>query len=166
MPPEARWFVKAGLCYLGLTFGAGSVLLALEALRYAVPYVFGIEHAHLGMVGWLVPVPQRSVGNRNTVIGIALWMLPLNRARFPDTHGRYPPVMVAACFWLLNGGLVLRLVAEPWYQLGSETVAAAALLLASALAQPLGVAIFVIIAWQRVRPPTTSRPSSPAVDSR
>ncbi|MBC5804346.1 MAG: hypothetical protein GIX03_15370 [Candidatus Eremiobacteraeota bacterium] len=156
MPAEARWFVKAGLCYLALTFVAGSVLLALEAVGRPAPYLFGVEHAHLGTVGWLL----------NTVIGIALWMLPLNRARFPRTQGRYPRRMVAACFTLLNGGLVLRLVAEPWYQLGSETVAAAALLLASALAQPLGVAIFVIIAWQRVRPPTTSRPSSPAVDSR
>jgi len=62
-------------------------------------------------VGWLV----------NTVIGIALWMLPLNRARFPRTQGRYPRRMVAACFTLLNGGLVLRLVGEPWYQLGGET---------------------------------------------
>jgi len=155
MPPEARWFVKAGLCYLALTFVAGSVLLALEAVGHPVPYVFGIEHAHLGTVGWLV----------NTVIGIALWMLPLNRSRFPRTQGRYPRRMVAACFTLLNGGLVLRLVGEPWYQLGGATVAAAALLLVSAVAQPLGIAIFVIIAWQRVRPPTTSRPNSLTLDS-
>ncbi len=73
--------------------------------------------------------------------------------------------MVAACFTLLNGGLVLRLVGEPWYQLGGATVAAAALLLVSAVAQPLGIAIFVIIAWQRVRPPTTSRPNSLTLDS-
>lgn len=155
MPPEARWFVKVGLCYLALTFIAGSVLLALEAMGRAVPYVFGIEHAHLGTVGWLV----------NTVIGIALWMLPLNRARFPRTQGRYPRPMIVACFALLNGGLVLRLAAEPWYQLGGDKVAPAALLLVSALAQPLGIAIFVAIAWQRVRPPTTSRASSLAVDS-
>ncbi len=88
MPPEARWFVKAGLCYLALTFIVGSVLLALEAFRSPAPYVLGVEHAHLGLVGWLV----------NTVIGIALWMLPLNRARFPHTQGRYPKGMPAACF--------------------------------------------------------------------
>ncbi|MBC5800223.1 MAG: hypothetical protein GIX03_07365 [Candidatus Eremiobacteraeota bacterium] len=160
MPAEARWFVKTGLCDLALTYVPGSVLLALEALRYAVPYIFDIEHAHLGMVGWLVPVPQRSVGNRNTVIGIALWMLTLNRARFPDTHGRYPPVMVAACFWLLNGGLALRLVAEPWYQLGAKPTLAAALLLVAALAQPLAIAIFVFIAWQCGRGPANPAPAT------
>ncbi len=148
MPPEARWFVKAGLCYLGLTFFAGSALLALEALGYSVPYVFGIEHAHLGMVGWLV----------NTVIGIALWMLPLNRARFPDTQGRYPKGMAAACFVLLNGGLVLRLVSEPWFALGAKPAVAAGLLLVAAAAQPLAIAIFVVIAWQRVRGPASPPP--------
>jgi len=80
-------------------------------------------------------------------------MLPLNRARFPDTQGRYPKAMVAACFWLLNGGLVLRLVAEPWFQLGAKPAVAAALLLIAAVAQPLAIAIFVFIAWQRVRGP-------------
>ncbi len=44
MPPEARWFVKAGLCYLALTFVAGSVLLALEAVGRPVPYD-GVEKA-------------------------------------------------------------------------------------------------------------------------
>ncbi len=144
MPAETRWFVKTGLLYLLLTFVAGSTLLALEALGRPVPYVFAVEHAHLGTVGWLV----------NVVIGIALWMLPLNRERFPASHGRYPPGAAAACFVLLNGGFVMRVVAEPWYQLGGRPNAASALLFVAAIAQLLAVFLFVAIAWQRVRGPS------------
>lgn len=149
MPKQARWFVKAGFLYLALTFVLGAVLLAFEALELPVPYVFQIEHTHLGMVGWLV----------NTVIGIAFWMLPLNRERFPHTQGRYPAPWAIACFALLNGGLIVRILAEPWFALGGHAPLAAALLVVSAVAQPAGVAIFVAIAWQRVRGPRAAVPS-------
>ena len=148
MPREARMFVKAGFVYLVLTFAVGGVLLMLEALGRSVPYVCAIEHAHLGEVGWLV----------NIVIGIALWMLPLNRERFPATQGRYPTAVVYACFVLLNSGLVLRLIAEPWYQLGGGAPAAAALLALAAISQPAAGALFVFVAWQRVRAPRHPAP--------
>ena len=61
--------------------------------------------------------------------------------------------MGVACFALLNGGLIVRIFAEPWFTLGGHAPLAAALLIASAIAQPLAVAIFVAIAWQRVRGP-------------
>jgi hypothetical protein len=148
MPHQTRLFVKTGLFYLALTFILGGVLLLLEAAGRPVPYVIGIEHAHLGEVGWLV----------NIVIGIALWLLPLNRERFPATQGRYPSGLVYACFALLNGGLALRLVAEPWFQLGGRPPAAALALAIAAVAQPAAIALFVIIAWQRVRAPRHPAP--------
>ena len=148
MPIEARWFVKAALLYLALTFIVGSILLTLEALGHSVPYVFAVEHAHLGTVGWLV----------NIVIGIALWLLPLNRVRFPSTQGRYPPGAVVTCFLLLNGGLLARLIAEPWYQLGGRPLAASVLLVTASVAQPVAIVVFVAIAWQRVRAPSHPAP--------
>ena len=148
MPRESRIFVKTGLVYLGLTFALGGVLLLLEALGQPVPHAFAIEHAHFGAVGWLV----------NIVIGIALWMLPLNRERFPARQRRYPTSIVYACFLLLNGGLALRLIAEPWYQLDGNPPLAAALLVIAAIAQPLAIALFVMIAWQRVRAPSHPAP--------
>ena len=148
MPREARIFVKTGLVYLVLTFALGGVLLMLEAFGRSVPYVFSVEHAHLGEVGWLV----------NIVIGIALWMLPLNRERFPATQGRYPTVVVYTSFVLLNSGLVLRLIAEPWYQLNGNPPAAATLLALAAISQPAAIALFVFVAWQRVRGPCHPAP--------
>ena len=147
MPTEARWFVKTGLVYLVLTFVAGSALLVLEATSRPAAYVFAIEHAHVGAVGWLV----------NLVIGIALWMLPLNRERFPSTQGRYPPRAAFACFGLLNGGFALRVVGEPWYQLGGAPIAASVVLVIAAVAQLIAVLSFVAIAWQRVRGPSLGR---------
>ena len=148
MPHQTRLFVKTGLIYLALSFILGSVLLLLEAAGRPVPYVFAIEHGHLGEVGWLV----------NIVIGIALWMLPLNRERFPETQGRYPSALVYACFILLNGGLVLRLIAEPWFQLAGQPPVAALALAVAAVAQPAAIALFVYIAWQRVRAPSRPAP--------
>jgi hypothetical protein len=150
MPREARIFVKAGLVCLVLTFALGGVLLMLEALGRSVPYVVAAEHAHLGEVGWLV----------NIVIGIALWMRPLNRERFPATQGRYPTAVVYACFVLLNSGLGLRLIAEPWYQLGGNAPVAALLALA-AISQPAAAALFVFVVWQRVRGPRHPAPGVP-----
>jgi len=147
MPHESRLFVKAGLVYLALTFVLGGLLLIGEGLGWAVPRALAVEHAHLGGVGWLV----------NLVIGIALWMLPLNRERFPATQGRYPSGTVYACFVLLNGGLVVRLLAEPWYQFAANPVAAVLLVLAG-IAQPLAIVLFVLIAWQRIRAPSHPAP--------
>jgi len=85
-------------------------------------------------------------------------MLPLNRERFPATHGRYPSALVYASFALLNGGLILRLLAEPWFQLGGRPPVAAVALALAAIAQPVAIALFVYIAWLRVRAP--SRPAA------
>jgi hypothetical protein len=148
MPIEARWFVKAGLIYFVLTVAIGGALLIFEAVDVSVPYVIVIEHVHLGTVGWLM----------NMVIGIALWMLPLNRERFPETMGRYPRRAIPLCFVLVNGGLLLRLLIEPWYQLGGKPITAAMLLIIAAIAQVMGVCLFAAIAWQRVRAPNRPAP--------
>src|SRR5579884_895217 len=80
MPSESRLFLRTSLIALALAFLWGAAMASAEALGVAIPPMWPVEHAHLAFVGWLV----------NLVIGIAWWMLPLNRDRFPDTAGRYP----------------------------------------------------------------------------
>ena len=142
MPFVPRLFVKAGIVYLMLTFVLGAVLLILEALGHSAPFIIGIEHGHMGFVGWLV----------NTVIGVALWLLPLNRKAFPQTQGRYPETLARAAFILLNVGLPLRLIVEPLHQ-SRPTALTSALLIVAAIFQVAAILVVGVIAWQRVYAP-------------
>jgi heme/copper-type cytochrome/quinol oxidase subunit 3 len=67
-------------------------------------------------------------------------------------------MLTAMSFVLLNSGLVLRLIAEPWYQLNGNPPAAATLLALAAISQPAAIALFVFVAWQRVRGPRHPAP--------
>lgn len=147
MPFVARLFLKTGIVYLALTFLAGAVLLSLEAVGRPAPFIIGIEHGHMGFVGWLV----------NTVVGVALWLLPLNRSAFPQTQGRYPETLARAAYCSLNTGLVLRLVVEPIFAAHPAALASGALI-AAAVLQFAGIAAVAWIAWKRVYAPPL-RPS-------
>ena len=145
LPRESRLFVKTSLVALALAFGWGAVMAIGESLGATFPALWPVEHAHLAFVGWLV----------NLVIGIALWMLPLDRARYPETAGRYPRGVPYAIWGLLNGGLALRILAEP--ALASGPAARAALAVGS-LAQVAAVVAFAVVAWHRVRAPAHPAP--------
>jgi len=148
LPFESRLFVKTGIIYLVLTFAVGAGLMILEASAKPVPFIVEVEHGHLGFVGWLV----------NVVIGVALWMFPLDRERYPLTQGRYPVTSPLWCYWLLNLGLAIRIVVEPLFQLGRPDAIEAALLASSGVMQFVAIVLFVAIVWSRTRGP--SRPSS------
>ncbi len=145
MPLESRLFVKTSLVALVLVFAAGAVIALAEVLGVPVAPIWAVEHAHLAFVGWFV----------NLVIGIALWMLPLARERFPETAGRYPRHAPFIVYALLNGGLVLRIIAEPFLSVGTLLRAA---LCISAVTQLLAILLFSAIAWQRVRLPPRPAP--------
>lgn len=142
MPFIARLFVKTGIVYLVLTFLAGGVLLTLEALGYRTPFIIDVEHGHMGFEGWLV----------NVVIGVALWLLPLNKKRFPNEQGRYPSSAAMSSYLMFNIGLPLRIVVEPLAATGS-TAATSALLVLSAILQVAAIAVVAWIVWNRVYPP-------------
>lgn len=146
MPFAARLFVKTGIAYLVVTFVAGAILLIMKAVGHPAPFSVSVEHGHAGFVGWLV----------NTVIGIALWLLPLNRERFPEAQGRYPEGAVRVAYFALNLGLLARLLCEPWFD-ATNSAAAGVLLVLGALAQLLGIATAAWVLWQRVFPPPLRR---------
>lgn len=145
MPIESRLFVKTALVALALAFAAGAAMAIAESAGVAVSPIWAVEHAHLAFVGWLV----------NIVIGIALWMLPLARERYPRTAGRYPPWAPMTVYLLLNGGLVLRIFSEPFLATG---FIARTSLFVSALAQFAAIVLFAYVAWQRVRAPARPAP--------
>jgi|SRR5579872_7576508 len=144
MPFESRLFVKTGLIALVVTFVWGAVMALDESFARSIDPIWAIEHAHVAFVGWVV----------NTVIGIAIWLLPLNRERFPDTQGRYVRWMPLAIYVLLNGGLIARIVSEP----NATSMIARAILGASAVSQVLAILLFASLAWLRTRPPSRPAP--------
>jgi hypothetical protein len=79
-------------------------------------------------------------------VGIAYWMFPKHSVERP--RGRND--VAVATYVLLNIGLLLRLIAEPWHAVDPRPVLGA-LLLISALAQWLAALAFVVHAWPRVR---------------
>lgn len=147
MPQETRLFVKTSLLYLVATFLAGAAIAIYEAAGVPIRPVWMTIHTHIGVVGWLV----------NLVIGIALWMLPLNRERFPQTAGRYPAAAPMLCYLLLNVGLLDRIVAEALWSYFGGTPAAIAFG-ASGVLQVAGIIVFVAVAWRRVRAPARPAP--------
>ncbi len=128
-----------------LSFIWGGWMSLVEARGGNPAVLWPIEHAHLAFVGWLV----------NTVIGFALWLLPLNRAQYPQTQGRFFTWMPGAIYVLLNGGLLARIFSEPF---SNASAIARVALAASAFAQVGAVLIFAVLAWSRTRPP--ARPAS------
>jgi hypothetical protein len=134
MPVEARWFVKTSLvCLL-----ASSIL---GTLQFGWGAVFGSPppdwlrplHLHLATVGWLI----------NMVFGVALWMFPMPRGATREGRPRYSKGAALACYAAINGGLALRLAAEP---LGN-----AALRLACGALQTAGILLGVSMLWPRIR---------------
>jgi len=145
MPLESRLFVKTALIALVVAFVWGASMAFSEALGRPVDPIWAIEHAHVAFVGWLV----------NMIFGFALWLLPLNRERFPETQGRYAPWMPRAIYLLLNGGLVARILSEP--AIANSSIARVVLGV-SAIAQVGAVLLFVLLAWLRTRAPSHPAP--------
>jgi hypothetical protein len=143
VPFETRLFVKTGMIYLVLTFAVGAVLAAMEAAGHPAPFIIAVEHGHMGFIGWLV----------NVVVGVALWMFPLDRERFPETKGRYHSAIVLWCYGLLNVGLPMRIFSESWLALaGAEIIVRFALVLSAAM-QLAAIVLVACIVWARVRQP-------------
>jgi len=87
--------LRGAVVYLLATAAFG----VLFTLRPGLVAVFGPTHAHLGLVGFFL----------STVMGVAFWMMP-------RPGGIRQERWEASCFYLLNTGMVLRTVAEPWWR--------------------------------------------------
>ena len=121
--------IRAGLIYLLLTALLGVAFFAAPVAAA----VFRTTHIHLGVLGFFLSM----------VMGVAYWMMP-------RPGGLRQERAEAWTFWLLNVGLVVRTVVEPWSRLGGPDVlqpigvAAGVLLLAA-------IVVFVVAMFARVK---------------
>ncbi len=137
MPPLTRWHIRTAL----ILFVAALVCGALIGLRavIALPAAIGLlgpVYLHLLMVGWVTQL----------IIGVVYWMFP----RFSPERPRGSDALGWATYWLLNVGLLLRVVGEPLSAL-QPSAAAGGLVALSAVLQWLAGMGFVFNTWSRVR---------------
>jgi hypothetical protein len=137
MPRLTRWFVKTALVYLVAALFVWVVEAAQTVLN--LPLVIATvqpTYLHLFTVGWITQM----------IFGVAYWMFP----RASRVRPRGSETLAAAVYGLINMGLVLRVIAEPFRALRPGLVPDW-LLTASALLQSLAGVCFVISIWGRVK---------------
>ena len=134
MPTLTRWFIKSAMLYL---VAALALSVAMQSpLADTMPVLRRIwpTYLHLLVVGWLTQL----------IFGVAFWMFPKYSAARPRGSDQWGWATLA----LLNIGLVLRAIGEPWQ---GSVAGAAPLLVASAVAQLLAGLAFVVNTWPRVK---------------
>lgn len=137
MPILTRLFIKTSFLYLITALFIGTALVARSVLQMP-SWLAGLSpvYFHLLMVGWVTQL----------IFGVAYWMLPKYTQEKP--HG-FDKVWWAT-FWLLNFGVLARVIAEP-FRIISSAPWLGWLLAASAVAQWLAGIGFVFNAWLRVK---------------
>lgn len=137
MPPLTRLFIKAAFLYFvgSLLVGALLLLNGPLALPRWVP-ALRPTYYHLLMVGWVAQL----------IVGVAFWLFPKQTREQPRGNER----LMWGVFWTLNGGLLLRLLCEPWQALAPNAAAAWGLGLSALLQVAAGWGAAVAL-WPRVR---------------
>lgn len=131
MPRLSVFLVRASLVYLVLGFTFGGLLLANKGLMF-LPAVWALLPVHIefSLLGWMVQL----------ALGIAFWILP----RFSNGPMRGDERLSWAAFLLLNVGIWLVVLQGLF---GTDWSA-----LAGRVFELLGLALFAIGNWRRVKP--------------
>lgn len=137
MPLLTRWFIKTSMVYLAAALLIGAVL-AGRTLWSLPPFLaaLGPVYFHLFMLGWVSQL----------IFGVIYWMFP----KYSQEKPRGSEGLWQTTFWLLNTGLLLRVVAEPMHTISGQP-GWGWLVALSALLQWLAGLIFVGNTWGRVK---------------
>ena len=137
MPALTRWYLRSSLVFLLIAMLLGILQAARLPLDLPAQLnAFSPVYFHLFMVGWVTQL----------IFGVVFWMFP----KYSKERPRGSESLGWATFWLLNLGLLLRLVCEPAQVLLSGAIWGW-LLAASAVMQWSAGMLFVINTWGRVK---------------
>lgn len=133
-----RLFIKTAVIYLLLGTALGGFMLANKGwFRMEIRHEFITVHNHLISVGFIMMM----------IMGVAYWMFPRPSGQVLRDVARDP--LAWANYFLLNAGLILRVIFEPF----SDSGLAVRLLVVSSLLQMFGIFLFVLSIWKRIRFP-------------
>lgn len=152
MDPVTVRMVRAALVWLLAGVSLGALMMSDRLLPGSWRAWFSPTHGHILFVGWFLQF----------AVGIAFWLLPRKRSdEFPFGY-RESVTMVAVV--LLNGGLLLRVLAEPLSRAGGPPGTPLDISMAvSGLLQLAAIIIIVSQLWSRVIPrPPKRRPTTKA----
>jgi hypothetical protein len=131
MPRLSVYFVRASLVYLALGFTFGGLLLANKGVMFLpVIWAWLPVHIEFSFVGWMIQL----------AMGVAFWILP----RFPTHPIRGREQWSWSAFLLLNLGI--------WCVVLQVAVPVEWLSLAGRVLELLGMGLFVIGNWKRIKP--------------
>ena len=137
MPTLTRWFLKSSLLYLLLSVLLGVLLELPRSFELDWPVrAFSPIYFHSFMVGWVAQL----------IFGVVFWMFP----KFTKEQPRGSEGLGWAAFWLLNAGLLFRLVADPAQAIQNQVWWSWLLALSAVLQWLAGIA-FVLNTWRRVK---------------
>ncbi|HLR25988.1 MAG TPA: hypothetical protein VK112_08955 [Fodinibius sp.] len=132
MPRIARTFIKTGLIYFLVSLLLG---LAFEIDSLNFPGMMPLFW-HLLMVGWITQI----------IFGVSMWMFP-GRTR---EEGFVAQKWAWLTYFLLNTGLVLRIIAEP-VVVTSPRLIWDIMILFSGLFQAAAAVTYLIELWPRIQ---------------
>lgn len=137
MPTLTRWTIRTAMLYLLAGVITGALYWMNNAWRIWPPAsAFNPVYIHLLVVGWLTQL----------IFGVIYWMFPI----ISRTDMRGDPRPAWAAWFMLNLGLLLRAICEPWRALDPNSLNQAGLLI-SAVTQVIAGFLIVIVCWPRVR---------------
>lgn len=135
MPRITRWFIKIGLIYLllGLFLAFSTELPFLDMGQLLMPVYW-----HMIAIGWITQV----------IMGVSIWMFPRKKRgqRKTETFASF------AAFWLLNSGLILRFLSEPFLPVFTSNPFLSIVVSLSILLQVSGILFYIVEIWPRVQP--------------
>jgi cbb3-type cytochrome oxidase subunit 1 len=130
-------YLKTAIGFLAVGLGLGALMIIRRELQGVYPPPHWISaHTHALLVGFVMMMIQ----------GVALWMFP----RPERTDLRYRPALAELAYWLVALSTGLRLAGE----LLRPTVDAVALrwlVVGAGLGQVLGILVFFVNMWPRIR---------------
>jgi heme/copper-type cytochrome/quinol oxidase subunit 1 len=147
MHRQARVYIKTAFVQLLISLFIGALLLINTGLRWQSGLnVLLPVYYHLLMVGWATQL----------IGGVALWMFPVHSRERPRGDERLGWIAYGA----LNGGLLIRAIAEPIHTLEPRDWSAWGLV-GAALLQVCAVWILVVTLWSRVKGRSETRRPRP-----